>query len=113
MKKGEASSVMTKLVNDATGYMAAFSALTVQLDQLAGKSDGFVRTTLIISAVIAGAVLFCYWIDHVVSHCEELKDSEPPSKRALIHSTIILFTFLVAYPAIVITTVWAFLQSFK
>lgn len=113
MLKGEASEVMTKLINDATGYIAAFSALTLLVNRTAGKNMSFVDDIFIVTAVVCGFFMFCYWVDHVVSQCEKLRKREPASLAAIFHTILIFIIFTMCYPGIVVMTIWSFLQSAK
>ena len=113
LNKGQASALMTKLVNDSTGYTAAFAALIMIAYKL--EKNGQHGTSLVMALIggISGLVMFFYWIGHVFNQCEKLRDSTPSSKAAKAHASLILFIFTTAYPGIVAITILSFYQSVR
>jgi len=113
LQRGEASAVMTKLVNDSSGYLAAYAALA-SVAYLIHKKGNFLASNVItILGMLFGFILFFYWVGHVVSLCEGLRDKHQRSKSAMFHTSVILFTFLLGYPGIIAVTIWTVFYSIK
>ncbi|NEK80018.1 MAG: hypothetical protein G3W58_02065 [Pantoea ananatis] len=113
LQRGEASAVMTKLVNDSSGYLAAYAAMASFCYLIQKKGDLLASNVATLVGFLCSMTLFFYWVGHVVSMCQELKDKHEDSKAAIFHSVLILFIFLLGYPTIIAVTIWTVLQSIK
>lgn len=113
LKRGEPSAVMTKLLNDSSGYLTAYASLAAVAYLIYRKGHHVVSGAITVTGLICGVVFFCYWIGHVVSLCEQLRDKHQRSKAAMFHSSLIMFIFILAYPGMIAVTIYTVINSIK
>lgn len=110
-QKGAASAAITKLVNDSTGYSAAYASLAAVAYVMHKKGNVIASNILSVVGLICSLILIYYWIDHVISVCQALEVELRNAKNRFFHMVVIKFIFVVGQPFLIAITIFTVLKS--
>lgn len=110
-EKGAATAAVTKLVNDSTGYSAAYASLAAVAYLMHKKGSAVSSNFFTIVCIIISLMLICYWIDHVTTVCQKMDDKLFGSKTGLFHKFAIQAIFIVGQPLIIAVTIIIVMKS--
>lgn len=110
-EKGAASAAVTKLVNDSTGYSAAYASLAAVAYLIDKKVSVVTSNVFYMVCMIISLMLICYWIDHVIIVCQKLNTELLGSKTRFFHTFAIQVIFIVGHPLIIAVAIIIVLKS--
>lgn len=111
LKRGEPSALMTKLLNESTGYITTLAALSILSLMILKKEVGDVGIYFLVVFTISSIVLFCYWIGHFVESCVQFSRVHKDSRSASVHAFIILMSLLFSYVGALVLATWTLFES--